>query len=360
MMKRPHKMFALSLASHTAAAALLWFAALDLVAVEMPEPTVIETTILPPPAEPKLAPEPEKTTPTPVIINNIVRKTPVDSKGDNEKLNGGGQQKGSPTKVDTTNNNGALGDAGNSAKGNAPSDGAAASSDGVAAAPKPLKGAPVDVSIKEGGFKIKYEVTASYKGIDAGGGATFTFRREGSTYEAALISHAAVADFGAVSKGEIRSNTVATTSFRDWRKIGLLGMGKEKPSSNFMINYVERQANFDSAGGPISLLEYDAVYDYLSAMVYIQAVLQTKQGVDSLKLPIGKRKNIEIATVTFGAPGHLSVGNGAFEDAIPATIVIPNGSIKSIKMWFVPEKEYLPLEIDIGFNAGYVKLIARE
>ena len=339
MMKRPHKMFALSLASHTAAAALLWFAALDLVAVEMPAPTVIETTILPPPvAEVTPLPTPKVVEVAPKMVAtkkpSSVPDKPINS-------DGAGATKESTKPV-----------VGGDGK---------ATAEPAATVEKMVKGVPVDAPIKDGGFQIKYDVTANYKGMDAAGGAVFTFNRTGSTYKAELSSHASVAKFNATSEGEIRDNTVATTRFKDGRTIGLLGMGKERGGSNFMVDYVAHAVNFDGANGAVSPLAYDAVYDYLSAMVYIQALLQSKQGrVASLQLPIGKRTSVEMARVTFQSAEHLSTMEGAFEDAIPATIVIPSGSIKSIKMWFVPEKKYRPLQIEIGFNSGNVKLISRE
>lgn len=336
-MPQSYKTFTFSLLAHIALCAGLWFGASDLVAVEMPAPTVIDATILPPPAIESPKPALEKAPAAPASDKNISTT----------------KQEDKPSIAPATSND--------KPASKATSTPAVGGNDNTASkaasAPAVVKSTPIDAPIKDGGFQIKYDVSANYKGMDAAGGAVFTFSRTGATYKAVLSSKASVAKFNAISEGEIRDNTVATTRFSDGRTI----VGREQGGSNFGVDYVERKMSFGTSSGTVSPLVYDTVYDYLSAMVYIQALLQSKQGqVSSLQLPIGKRSTIEMARVTFESPEHLSTMEGAFEDAIPATIVISSGSIKSIKMWFVPAKKYRPLQIEIGFGSGNVRLISRE
>lgn len=141
-------------------------------------------------------------------------------------------------------------------------------------------------------------------------------------------------------------------------------MGTEKAGSNFIISYPEKTINFGSTSNGTSPLPYTVVYDYLSAIVYLQALLQQHpdqaQAGNHLQLPIGKRSTVEMATVTFKPSERLSTAEGAFEGAVPASIQIPSGSIQRIDVWLVPERKYRPLQIELGFTSGKVTLISRK
>lgn len=353
LLTRTPKVLLLSLAVHASIGTWLWFSGQDWVSETIPEPTVIEATILPPPVETPPVPEPPIAAP----VVKAEQKAPVPQRGSAEKRAGADKQTGTNLDAQSKNDSGTLGHAGDGEQG--ASDQGSAAGTAAATAPELAKGVPIDAPIKDGGFRIWYDVTAKYKDFDANGGATFTFERNGANYRAVLSSKASVAKFNATSEGEIRNNTVATTRFRDGRTISFLGMGKERGGSNFIVDYPSQRVSFGTDN--TQPLAYTAVYDYLAAMVYIQAVLQNKQGnVANLILPIGKRTTIEKAQVSFGArEAGLSTAEGVFE-AIPATISIPSGSIQSMKIWFVPSKQYRPLKIEIGFKSGNVVLISRE
>lgn len=333
---RLYKSILLSTLIHIALAFLLWFSSRDFVAPEPIKPNIIEATILP---TPKINPEnePRQTTKIKeksslVKANALPKKTPATPQTNTAEING--------SLTETPNSFG-------KAELNETKPQTAQSS------------IPIDAHIQEGGFTIQYDVQAIYKSTEADGGATFTFNRTKNTYQASLKSKASIAKFSATSEGEIRSNTIATKRFRDGRTISFLGIDKERAGTQLNIDYTTQQVAFGGSGGA-QPLAHDVVYDYLSAMVYIQAVLQNKNGhVSSLSLPVAKRNNVETATVKFGALERLSTIEGVFQ-AIPATIMIPSGSIQSIKMWFVPEKEYRPLQIELSFNKGKALLISRE
>ncbi|MGL4767375.1 MAG: DUF3108 domain-containing protein [Formosimonas sp.] len=329
--------FALSFLLHGLAGAILWWAAPTVEATPIvPEPEVLQTAILPPPA-PVVTPEPQK-----IVVAKAEPKVAMNNKSAAEPK----------PKEDS----------------NAPATGQATeptpkpASEPPKTEPQPAlsKGAPVDVAIKEGGFKIAYDVTGNYKDFEGGGGATFVFNRSGQTYNASLAAKASAFKFNAASTGEVRANTVATTRFQDGGRVSLVGLGKDVAGSQVAVDYAQRNIAFGTSDAAPTALSYDAVYDYLSAMIYIQGALQNSGGsVRNLNLPISKRRTVEIAQVSFAGREDVSTQMGKF-DSIPATIVIPSGSIKSIKMWFVPEHNYLPLRIDLEFGKGKANLIARQ
>lgn len=210
-------------------------------------------------------------------------------------------------------------------------------------------------------FQIQYEASVVKGDIEADGTATLTFNRDQNTYTANLAAKASIGKFTAYSEGELRDNTPATTSFRDGRAIQFLGMGKERTGSNFKIDYSTKEIYFNGSGG-VQPLAYPVIYDYLSAIIYLQGLLQQHpeqaRAGNSLQLPIGKRTAVELATVSFKPVERVSTYEGVFE-AHPASIKIPSGSVYSIDLWFVPEKDYRPLMIELGFASGKVKLISR-
>lgn len=338
---RPQKSWLASGIAHGCALFLLSSNPLNFAPEEAIEPEVIEATILPPPevvpAAQPIAPQPKvgaqpKPLPTKAQETHIASTAPAKdgkaepniapSSGDGKPPANDGQPPITPPATTTTN------------------------------------AVPIDAPIKDGGFVIKYDVFANYKGNEGGGGATFTFNRKGDQYSATLVSQASIAKFSAKSAGEVRDNTVATTDFKDGFSIKFLGMGNERAGTNFRAQYQTQQFHFGS--NEVQPLPQSAVYDYLSAMVYIQAVLQKQRGqVSALTLPIVKKSKIENANVQFAAQERLSTYEGAFQ-AIPATIIIPSSSIQGFKMWFVPEKNYRPLQIEITFKTGKALLISRE
>ena len=368
----------LSGALHGIVLATLWFTASDISTPEPTPPEVVDATILPATAE--VTPEKEQTTPppdtpraTPKTLEKAKTEAVKSTQSSHTKSTHAQQISASKTPAkntpETTADNGTQaqkdrgkGD-GKSNTGNSNTL-ANATSEANTIASKPLvNGVPIAVS-PIGGFQITYDVVANKGSIELGGSATLTFKRSDGTYTADLTSKAAIGRFEAHAQGEIRDNTVATTRFKDWRSISFLGMGNETVGSNFFISYPEKAINFGSSNSDTSPLPYTVVYDYLSAIVYLQALLQQHpdqgRAGNRIQLPIGKRTTVEMATVTFKASERLSTAEGAFDGAVPASIQIPSGSIQRIDVWFVPEKKYRPLKIDLGFTRGKATLISRQ
>ena len=368
----------LSGALHGMALATLWFTASDIRTPEPTPPEVVDATILSTPSETQPKTEPERTptvapretnlkadkTPRPVEstrVNNASKAPSKQASNDTTATSKDAKNNTTDTTSATSQNNSS-----NESLNTANNSGTSAAETGGnsnAVTKPPLNGVPVAVS-PIGGFQIEYDVTASKGSIEAGGGATLTFKRSDGTYSADLSAKASIGGFSAHAEGEIRNDTLATTRFKDGRTISFLGMGKERAGSNFIISYPEKTINFGSASSGTSPLPYTVVYDYLSAIVYLQALLQQHpeqaQAGKHLQLPIGKRTTVEMATVTFKASERLSTAEGAFDGAVPASIQIPSGSIQSIDVWFVPEKKYRPLQIELGFTSGKAKLISRK
>lgn len=357
-LKRSTKNIILSTAIHSTLLATLWFSVNEMSTPEPKAPEIIDATILPAvetktPADTDApAPIPAKESPAKQAaqmkpIPNLLPAAPA--KGENKPA--------SPIA-----DNGVKKPAGSEA--GAPNAALPAQDGGAKViASKPLTNS-VPVAVQPiGGFSITYDATASKGSIEQNGGAKFVFNKNGSGYTVDLQAQASVGSFGAHSEGEIRGDTIATTRFKDWRKISFLGMGSEKTGSNFIVSYPEKSINFGGSSEGTKPLEYSAVYDYLSAMVYLQALLQQHpseaRAGRTLSLPIGKRTEVQMATVTFKSSEDISTYEGRFDNAIPANINIPSGSIKSLDVWFIPEKNYRPLQIEMGFTSGKVKLISR-
>lgn len=341
-----HKSILLSALIHFFLAFFLWFSSRDFVAPEPIKPRIIEATILPAPKLPTPKIELENKKNQNIVKQKKAPKTPAIKSARPPKV------KVAPInrQPEATKENSTLATNPNNIE-NIDRD--------EKKAQTPQSSIPIETHIQEAGFTIQYDVHATYKSTEADGGATFIFNRTGNTYQATLKSKASIAKFSATSEGEVRSNTIATTRFKDGRTISFLGIGKERAGSQLNVDYTTQQVAFSGSGGA-QPLAHDVVYDYLSAMVYIQALLQNKKGqVSSLSLPIAKRNHIATATVVFGASERLSTAEGVFQ-AIPATIVIPSGSIQSIRMWFVPDKKYRPLQIELAFNKGKALLISRD
>lgn len=354
--KRSTKNILLSTAIHGGLLAALWLTASELSSPEPKEPEIIDATILPPPVEePKPVVETTKSNPIPAVKT---APTPIK----NTQPSANEPNKGAEKAATPLANNGTQTPSGTDTGKPNSTPAASTEASSAAAATKPLTNSvPVPVS-PIGGFTIEYDAMASKGSIEQAGGAKFVFNKSASGYSVDLNARASIGSFSAHSEGEIRGDTIATTRFRDSRKISFLGMGSEKTGSNFIVSYPERTINFGGTSEGTRELQYSAVYDYLSAMVYLQALLQQHpekgRAGNTLSLPIGKRTEVQPATVTFKSPEQLSTYEGAFS-AIPANINIPSGSIKSLDVWFVPEKNYRPLQIELGFSGGKAKLISR-
>ena len=370
---RNKKNMLLSGALHGFLLATLWFTASEISTPEPTPPEIVDATILAATTEVTPKPQPVTTAPTAPATQTkaeTVKPTPstqVEPKQAHATTES--KTKTTQSNAPMTADNGTQapksnGNGNSNSNNNPDSTGTTTAAESNTAASKPIaNGVPIAVS-PIGGFQIEYDVTASKGNIEAGGGATLTFKRNDGTYTADLSAKASIGGFAAHAEGEVRDNTLATTRFKDGRTISFLGMGKEKAGSNFIINYPEKSINFGSTSSGTSPLPYTVVYDYLSAIIYLQALLQQHPEQASagnhIQLPIGKRSTVEMATVTFKPSERLSTAEGAFEGAVPASIQIPRGSIQRIDVWLVPEKKYRPLQIELGFTSGKVTLISRK
>ena len=235
----------LSGALHGIVLATLWFTASDISTPEPTPPEVVDATILPATAE--VTPEKEQTTPppdTPRATPKTLEKAKTEAVKSNQSSHTESThaQQISPSKTPAKKTPETTADNGTQApKDNGKGDGksntgnsntlANATSEANTIASKPLvNGVPIAVS-PIGGFQITYDVVANKGSIELGGSATLTFKRNDSTYTADLIAKASVLNFKAQAEGEIRDNTVATTRFKDWRKVSIFGKKKKKTSS---------------------------------------------------------------------------------------------------------------------------------
>lgn len=369
-MSRSNKtMSFLSVALHVVALVSLYGASSHVVAEKIPEPLVVDANILPPPPPqpPIVRVAPEKVKAEPVPTPSVKKpNNPAAAPSKNQTADKPGAEKKSGVDSVAAKNESeiAKGKEGKSESGAATTEG------GVAAAIAPsqllegLKGASVDAPIRDGGFQIEYNLEIDFNGDTNEGGATFTFKKTngGNNYEADLIGKVSLLKIGMHSEGEVRSNTLATTRFNGGG--GVRGF-KSRTGSSLVVEYATQRMTFGKEA--TQPLAYRAVYDYLSAMVFVQSVLQAKQGrISTMELPVAKTKEIKMAKVTFGAPERLSTherngeAGGVFDYAIPAVIAIDSGGLKSMKVWFVPAKNYRPLRIDLVFRDVTAKLTSRQ
>lgn len=343
---------ALSLAIHGLIIALLWSApSLPINTPEVAPPESIDATILPPPPAEKPS-EKADTPPTPSThvsapSTHSSPSTPSTPKSDSASSNSLDK---SPTSADGIQATGAgKSDTTQVDKGNAK---------------KTLpSGAPVAVE-PSGGFQIDYDLDASgTNNAAASGGAHLVFTRKGDRYVADLSAKASTlfltAKINGHSEGQVRNNTLATEKFSD--SIDLPG-GKWDKQSSFAVNYDAHQVTFTNKGNTFErTLEQDTLFDYVSAMAYLQAGFQQGQlsaGQGAINLPIGKREEIAQARITIGDYERISTKETA-TDAIPTNIAINSGSIKFIRVWFVPDKKYLPLKMEIGVDDKTIVLLSR-
>ena len=344
---------ALSLTIHGAIIALLWSApSLPINTPEVAPPESIDATILPPPPAEKPAEKPD-TPPAPAAApaaTPSAHSAPSAAPKSTSASASNADQR--PSSTDGTQ-----------AAGTGSSDTAQANK-GNGDAKKPLpSGAPVAVE-PSGGFQIDYDLDASgSNNAAASGGARLVFTRKGDRYVADLSAKASTlfltAKINGHSEGQVRNNTIATEKFSD--SIDLPG-GKWDKQSSFVANYDARQVTFTNKGNTFERpLEQDTLFDYVSAMAYLQAGFQQGQlsaGQGAITLPIGKREEVAQARITIGDYERISTKETA-ADAIPTNIAINSGSIKFIRVWFVPDKKYLPLKMEIGVDDKTIVLLSR-
>ena len=348
---------ALSLTIHGTIIALLWSApSLPINTPEVAPPESIDATILPPPPAEKLAEKPD-TPPTP--------STPAATPSAHSAPSAPSTPSAPKSASDSANSADKLSASadGTQAAGAGKSDTAQADK-GNGGAKKPLpSGAPVAIE-PSGGFQIDYDLDASgANNAAASGGARLVFSRKGDRYVADLSAKASTlfltAKINGHSEGQVRNNTLATEKFTDSID---LPRGKWDKQSSFVVNYDARQVTFTNKGNTFErTLEQDALFDYVSAMAYLQAGFQQGQlsaGQGAINLPIGKREEVAQARITIGDYERISTKETSAE-AIPTNIAINSGSIKFIRVWFVPDKKYLPLKMEIGVDDKTIVLLSR-
>ena len=277
---------------HTAVAATLWLSVTDYVVDAVKPPEVIDTTILPPPEVVTKAPAPA-----------ITEKPKHTAQG---KASAKGTQSAIKTENgENTANNGQANSAGLNNKadqtGDSTGQGVAGEDNGAqdtANATELPSGVPIKVAVKDGGFNMLYDAKILYNGSTFGGGGSLVFVKKGAGYEASLSAKASGFGISATSLGEIRSDTIAAVRFNERILIPIV---KDK-FHQFVVDYPNNQWSPGTGGeSGIKPLGFKSVQDYLSAIIYVQAVLQSHKQTSSITMPIIKRSSVEQMTVHFGA-----------------------------------------------------------
>ena len=353
---------ALSLSIHGSLIALLWSApSLPINTPEVAPPESIDATILPPPPAEEKAPD--KTTAATPAVPAPSAHTPASSPA--KTATADKQPAPAPSGTPQANTSASNAANGTQASAGQPDGkgGAGTGANGTGASKKLSAGAPVAVA-PSGGFQIDYDLDASgANNANASGGARLIFNRKGDRYVADLSAKASTlfltAKINGHSEGVVRSNTLASERFSD--TIDLPG-GKWDKQSSFVVNYDTHQVTFTNKGNTSEqALEQDALFDYVSAMAYLQAGFQQGQlnaGQGAISLPIGKRQEVAQARITIGDYERISTKETT-ADAIPTNIAINSGSIKFIRVWFVPDKKFLPLKMEIGVDDKTIVLLSR-
>ena len=363
----------LSFSVHAAIIALLWSApSLPINIPEVPPPQSIDATILPPPPveEEKPVEKPAEqiqtppTTPTPTPPSSTPQKAP--SANNQPAPAPAGSPKGdtaAPTADNGTQAASGQVDGKNNSKGNS-------KGDGNETQPKKLPaGAPVAIG-PAGSFHVDYDVFATGpNNTHAEGGGTFDFQRQGTGYSATLNVRAKAtilqADLNARSKGTLSHNALATEAFNEVIDLSFPFNNKDKTSS-FSVDYNTNKVTFNYNNKPsIEDLTHDVLFDYISAIAYLQSGFQqgklsAGQG-DIPPIPIGKRLKIDRAKIYIGNYERQSTGDFA-GDSIPVSIALEGGSssLKSLQIWFMPEKEHKPLKMVIGVDKYIFTMISKK
>jgi len=316
----------------------LWFTATEFTPDAVQPPQTIDTTILPPPK-----PTPE--TPAPAIAPVAKQSNASEGKaaakgmasqaknsqGNNQSNNGKALSDG-VAEQDKTGTGSGLGDAGEN-KGNQSTSTQAELPSGVPIAAKPSSE-----------FRVNYQVRTTGR-HELGGSAFFNYQRTGETYTADLKINASPVKLSAHSEGQARSDTLATTRFKDGYSLFGVGNGNE-----FKVDYTTNE--FHSGKGGIQSTNARTLYDYLSAIAYLQSVLQQGHRPSTLTLTVGKRKAFVPVTVRFQPEETITTYENIELSAIPVDFNFPSGSIESIKIWFVPSKKSQPYEILLKVKGG--------
>lgn len=355
---------ALSLLIHGGIIALLWSApSLPINTPEVAPPESIDATILPPP--PTESTEKPAQAPPASTATTAPAHTPASSPAKTAAADKPPAPAPSGTpQANTNTSNAADGTQAKAGQTDGKGSSGTGTNNGTSGAKKLAAGAPVAVA-PSGGFQIDYDLDASgANNAGASGGARLVFNRKGDRYVADLSAKASTlwltAKINGHSEGQVRNNTIASESFSD--SIDLPG-GKWDKQSSFAVDYANQRVTFTNKGNTFEHpLEQDALFDYVSAMAYLQAGFQQGQlnaGQGAVSLPIGKRQEVAQARITIGDYERISTKETAAE-AIPTQIAINSGSIKFIRVWFVPEKKFLPLKMEIGVDDKTIVLLSRK
>lgn len=335
----------LSVLTHVVVILALWSApAVTINPPDVPPPQSIDATILPPPPSEKVVSKtvepPKNAEPSPPHND-----TPIAS-----------------NKPAPSSSSAKLPNADNGTAASGSGDKNSKSTVGNGSAKKALpSGTPVAVE-PSGGFVVRYQLDASGgNNASASGGATLVFNRKGDRYSASLNANASILFLkGSIigrSEGQVRKDTLATDSFAN--NINL-SIGKDQAYS-FKTDYAGGKVVFTNNSNTVEHdLTHDVLFDYVSVLAYLQAGFQQgalRAGQGSISLPIGKKQDVEQARIAIGDEERISTYVNA-GDAIPVNIAINSGSIKFIKVWFVPDKKYLPLKMEIGVEDKKITLLA--
>lgn len=347
----------LSLGIHTLVIGSLWLTQTDYVP-EPPTPETIDTTILPPP---EVTPDDTATTSAPAVVktppvkeptlpskaaakgtSNVVKNTEGNNQSDKGKVESEGANDHAP--VGQTK--------GKDTEGNNPVTPPITPTTAAKEAPN---GVPIAVKTLNSGYVVQYEASVDYITNGIGGSGKLIYNRTGdNTYTASLTAKAMGFGIEAKSTGEIRKDSLATTRFEN-KKIRPIGSARV---NTFAASYPTQEIHFGSGG--VQPLPYNTLYDFVSAIIYIQSVLQSGKTSGSFTINVARSSTIAPMIVQLGSMAIAKTDDGDF-DAIPVSMNVQNSAIDTIKVWFVPEKQYRPLRIEVSLagEKGKIVLVSR-
>lgn len=198
-------------------------------------------------------------------------------------------------------------------------------------------------------YTIQYNTTTDFASTSIAGSGQLIYSRTGDTYTATLSAKAMGFSIQEKSIGKIHKDSLATTRFES-KRIKPFGPAK---TSVVEINYNTQEI---SNGSDIRPLPYNTVYDFVSAIIYIQGVLQSGTTSDQFTLNIIRGNSIAPMTVQLGSMATAKTDDGDF-NAIPVSMNIQSSTISTIKVWFVLEKQYRPLRIEVSLTGGKGKIV---